>query len=503
MGIFQQQHTPGADHLQTLIQPQLETGKKDDEQEKEADTVAGKVMRMPYGDDEGGTIRKMGEGGAISLRMKEERDKKMPMEAETNAKMKPETLYPVLRKAGEENETVRSESAMATGDKNSVPDKTGIKSGASEIDPLKIWKKDRKDDGTELSYSTEAEAQLRLTDLEKKGRWKEYAIKSSADKKKWWIEMNGPQRIFRIAWTIDDGPQGSNTEKMKTVGLGGEKNVTWYIQRNKIYGKPKMYTDLKTIQDNGGEIAIHSFHPTAEHSTWFPIAEKYNPGAYSTPYEGKKEAVIMADLESFYKELKGYGIRVKFVRLPGGLYSELIAYAKTKGITDKTKNDPIVRAIIAGKDISSFNEPAAAEIKTDFDAMKSKLSDLDLLEWQGTTDPNFIGTMSWQSETSGVAARSDNTTKLIAPAAKTTVSEAGKFEKKLDSMEAKNEKEGSLVILAHDSSTADADAVAQDKKEIERLSEIRGVTVENHTMSSLFNAVTKKDINSFDVQYPK
>src|SRR6218665_2676009 len=100
MGIFQQQYVQGEGRSQILIQPQLEIGGKDDEQEKEADMVAGKVMRMPYGDDEGGTSRKMDEGAKSSLRMKEEEYKKMPMEAAT-VKMKPETVYPILRKTGE------------------------------------------------------------------------------------------------------------------------------------------------------------------------------------------------------------------------------------------------------------------------------------------------------------------------------------------------------------------------------------------------------------------
>ena len=68
-------------------------------------------------------------------------------------------------------------------------------------------------------------------------------------------------------------------------------------------------------------------------------------------------------------------------------------------------------------------------------------------------------------------------------------------------MENKNLSSGSLVILAYDSSQADAKAVAQDKKEIERLSEIRGVVVGYHTMSSLFQNVTGKDPEKLDVKY--
>jgi hypothetical protein len=49
MEILQHIQRKQEQHSQTLVQPALEIGKEDDEQEKEADTVAGKVMRMSSG----------------------------------------------------------------------------------------------------------------------------------------------------------------------------------------------------------------------------------------------------------------------------------------------------------------------------------------------------------------------------------------------------------------------------------------------------------------------
>ena len=68
-------------------------------------------------------------------------------------------------------------------------------------------------------------------------------------------------------------------------------------------------------------------------------------------------------------------------------------------------------------------------------------------------------------------------------------------------MEQINQNVDSLAILAHDKYLVDAKAVAQDKKEIERLSEIRGVVVGYYTMSSLFQNVTGKDPEKLDVKY--
>ncbi|MGZ6523411.1 MAG: hypothetical protein ACXVDT_16375, partial [Bacteroidia bacterium] len=59
MGTFQQIQRENEQHSQTLIQPQLEVGKEDDEHEKEANHVADKVMKMSDPDEK---KKKMGEG---------------------------------------------------------------------------------------------------------------------------------------------------------------------------------------------------------------------------------------------------------------------------------------------------------------------------------------------------------------------------------------------------------------------------------------------------------
>ncbi len=371
-------------------------------------------------------------------------------------------------------------------------------------------------------------------------------------------------KIMRVAWTIDDGPSGTNTEKMRGItkentGVQGLKNVTWYVQRNKLK-TDNDYKLVKDRQDEGGEIAIHSFSPEEDHSTWFPISAKAvtftsqtdptkTSKPYGTPYEGKTEGDIIKDLTTFKEDLEKRLFRVRFVRLPGGLISELFAYAKTLELTGEKKDiEPILMSILQGKDypknafdfgleqkpepdkkagtkaeqeqkakaeekrkqeIRDGRKTAANLIKKDFQILKAGLNALNLIEWSGSDDPNILERQSWQSETSGVAGRNDNTTKVVSEARKdpkkkdNNLAEAnagkGVFEKKIAGM--KPGEARSLVILAHDSSAEDANAVKADMDEMERVAKAEHIKIEYHTMSSLFQNVTKQDLKTFKVQY--
>jgi len=59
MGTLQHIQRENEQHSQMLIQPALEIGKEDDEHEKEANTVADKVMKMSDPEEE---KKKMKEG---------------------------------------------------------------------------------------------------------------------------------------------------------------------------------------------------------------------------------------------------------------------------------------------------------------------------------------------------------------------------------------------------------------------------------------------------------
>lgn len=299
------------------------------------------------------------------------------------------------------------------------------------------------------------------------------------------------KKIVRIAWTIDDGPQKETQSMLSAKGLGDIKSVTWYVQRNRI--RTKDYDLLRSIQKEGGEIAIHSFHPTADHAAWFPIANQ-GSGAYSFPYAAKTQEEIMQDLASFVKDLKDKGITAKFVRLPGGLFSELKLYAKSLGIKDSSA---VAEKIRKGEDVSGFGDKAKC-LERDYRIMKEHLSKLDLILWGGGTSATEIKPQSWTAESSGVAARTDNVTSHVSDARK-GLEKGGVFERLVAEM-----KEGateSMVILAHDSNTKDVAEVNSDINQIESFASKNGVKIEYYTMSELFKVNTGHDPLIFDLNY--
>jgi len=119
------------------------------------------------------------------------------------------------------------------------------------------------------------------------------------------------KKIIRIAWTFDDGPT-AETAKMKKA-FTGAVGSTWYIQYHHLKpGNPDIYkkkiAELKTIQANKGEIALHGLHPKNSHAFWFP----------SKSHDSFKSIQeTMKALETFQNALTKEGIKTKFVRLPG------------------------------------------------------------------------------------------------------------------------------------------------------------------------------------------
>ena len=319
------------------------------------------------------------------------------------------------------------------------------------------------------------------------------------------------EKVLMVAWTIDDGPRGTKTKKMMAEGLGGIKAATWYIQySNMANGWDKKVARLKEVQEQGGEIAIHSFLPNHDHHTWFPIRGSHP--AYSTPYADASQDRIIADLTSFKGKLNEAGIRAKFVRLPGGLVSELVFYLKSLGV----KNDrfKLARKIIAGEPL--HGNPAAEKVAQDYNTLKAGLSSLDLALWGGSsnwldldTDPGKISSQSWTAESSGVGARNDNATKRIHPTrqGKNKPKDAI-FERIVNGKWEAGVSKG-MVILAHDTTDGtgrnkqlnDVEAVKADRLEMEHVAKQNGIRIEYHTMSSLFNAVTGENIDTYDVNY--
>jgi murein DD-endopeptidase MepM/ murein hydrolase activator NlpD len=318
-------------------------------------------------------------------------------------------------------------------------------------------------------------------------------------------DAEAPKRLL-IAWTVDDGPRRFGPDMQKT-GLGATTKATWFIQYNLI---KENWKKLRDIQANGGEIGIHSFHPTAEHLPWFPNVEK--GGVYGQMPKGERSdmAARMTLLAQFKQKLNDELIYPKFVRLPGGLTSELQNYAIHLGY-DENKAPEIAKAVIAGSDISAYGA-GAKQMASDFALLKKTLTELNLLLW-GTgngmgvsADPAAIGLQEWTSETSGDPGRVDTTTSVVDPKSKTaqdlgakTASFTGDFEKLTDTMKPGDVR--GMVILTHESGTPDVNAVANDRKKIEDDCKAKGISLEYHTMSSLFGQVTGKDVSTYKVNY--
>ena len=311
---------------------------------------------------------------------------------------------------------------------------------------------------------------------------------------------------LHIAWTFDDGPT-AESDDMEQV-MGGDR-ATWYVvRRNIMENKEANLKALKAKQDAGGEIAIHSPHPTIDHINWFKTR-----GQSAYPYPGYPDiGTAIADLRFFKKMLDQEGITPRFVRVPGGMVSELTEYAAALGADHslkkydgaKTAAMYLAYKIIAGDSYSSISKvigdtvthkKAHATITADYQALKAALNSMNLLSWGGDSDPMKIEAQSWDAESSG--------TGLSNTAEKRSKSAVDKI--------AKGGKDRSMVILAHDTrprprydtkpKALNVAAVEQTKREMERYAMDRKVQIEYHTMSSLFQQVTGKNVDEIEVNY--
>lgn len=287
------------------------------------------------------------------------------------------------------------------------------------------------------------------------------------------------KKIVRIGWTFDDGPTRLVTEQMQEATRGIPS--TWYIMRNQIEAGDRKgnLAALKKKQDLGQEIAIHSMHRTESHVAWFPGG---NPS-----YGDIRSA--MKDLREFNDILSAAGIRVHFVRLPGGVHSELMNYLAELGMDNKELRNRVARDIIAGHPMPPITKSVdeAERVKMNFEFMKSELAALGLHEWGGAgRGKPEVGAQGWEAESEPPG------TNLTDDIIKT-------FRKTVD-VTARDGQWRSLVILAHDTAVkgerlkADAPAqrvmkVGQDLKEMENYASDKGVRIEYFRMSDLYRVV--------------
>lgn len=294
---------------------------------------------------------------------------------------------------------------------------------------------------------------------------------------------NTPQNVIRIAWTFDDGPTEYTPillDKLKKLEI---VNCTWFISRFNIY-KHTYWETLREIQTKGGEIAIHEIHPNLESINWFPRSTK----SFASIYEAVEHFRV------FYTELKENNITIKFVRLPGGEYSELISYLSYLGCPGN-KLYQYAGNIIDGKEIPE----QYSKVKNDWLFLLTELYNLDVKIWSGSSkNYPLLGGLpfhynSWQAESAGVVSGrgADNITSHQAhlrKAAKIQEVNNFVFEKKLY-FTVKNNLPTSILILAHDTSIEDIEEILFDIKTMKSLAEKNNAQIIFNTVSELYEAI--------------
>jgi LysM repeat protein len=313
------------------------------------------------------------------------------------------------------------------------------------------------------------------------------------------VETSKDKKTILISWTFDDGPMPRTDELKKDLKID---HSTFFIVKSnmltKTGGWAKNVKRYKNWVEQGATIGIHAQHESIDHIVWFPASKGTKYETYSSIEQAIKE------LKSFKKDLNKEGLYPKFVRLPGGLASQLEYYTKHFGFTDQ---NAIRNAVLQEKEFSTLGlskklETGYKKILTDFNSLKTSLKEMKLFLWKGTVNPDKISPQSWQAASSGDKSMNDDVTKHITFKDKRSAYHnkiAGKFERMVDDI-----KEGetrSLVILAHDTTEVHVKEVLADKAKMEEYAKKHGVTIKYLNMNELFNKITGKNVDKATPKY--
>ncbi|VAW68869.1 hypothetical protein MNBD_GAMMA10-1179 [hydrothermal vent metagenome] len=275
------------------------------------------------------------------------------------------------------------------------------------------------------------------------------------------------QNTLHVAWTVDDGPTQFTQQMRKNFQLKGQNRpATWFIVRDRLTSEKTGF--YKMLQNEGHEIAIHGLHKKNNHLSWLPSASLDS-------YENLDAA--LRDLEKFHLELQNQGLQVKFVRLPYGLFTELVHSLKVKGMNKNRLT--AARNIIKARTATTGTAPEN-QVAREFSLLQNKLKDLGLILWGGRKDGG-ISANSWQYESaSHKTQRGKNDFDVI---------KNSNIYNKIHNIRKKN-KDDSMVILCHDTSGGDVLEVRKDLLNMESIAEEAGVDIKYHTMSNLYKKIT-------------
>lgn len=277
-----------------------------------------------------------------------------------------------------------------------------------------------------------------------------------------------------VAWTMDDGPRQTFTEQMINA-LGNIKNTTWFIMYDTFnkYNAEKAKELYLKIQNDGGEIGIHSAHKSKNHCTFFPLSQTEIDSGFQS-HTTIQEAVTA--ISEFNNYLKSLGIFAKFVRPPYGLNSELQYYFKKQGFSTTTKptHKELANSLISKKDIISNIEDSnlqlkAKKVKDDFEYLISHLKTMGL-QIGVTTE---VKNLDWDCESNGTTLTDNVTLKVSAKSRTIKEGGNGKFEKMVDEIYSMK-KDKYLVVLGHDTSTNNSNEVKIDIEQMEFYSKYCG-----------------------------
>lgn len=274
---------------------------------------------------------------------------------------------------------------------------------------------------------------------------------------------------LHIAWTADDGPTKFTRKMAANFLLNGQNRpATWFIVRDRLTAENiGIYKDL---QNRGHEIAIHGLHKKDNHLSWLPSAS-------IDSYKNFNEALL--DLGKFQKELNNQGLRTRFVRLPYGLFTELVHSLKVKGMKNHLKSEVTARKIIK-QNISPKGNAPENMVADEFNKLRNKLKDLGLVLWGGRNDGG-ISVNSWEFESASK--------KTSRGKHDFDVKKGSKVFNLIQGISKRKSKSASMVILCHDTSAGDVMEVQKDLLSIEMVAADACVKVKYHTMSSLYKQI--------------
>jgi hypothetical protein len=271
-------------------------------------------------------------------------------------------------------------------------------------------------------------------------------------------------KIVRLAWTVDDGPTSL------TPGMSAAltpRAATWFVMSDKLgtgTARSSAISQLVARQKAGDEIAIHSMHPTVEHCAWFPI----NLGA-AVRKGFKSTAEAMSALTTFTTELRSAGLGIHFGRMPGGELDEVKKYVEDEGGSPGTSRS-VAQALLSG---TTPTPAAPAAVATDVALVMSTLKTLNLHLWGGSATGPEVTRTTWEAESSGVKARTDDVVK--------------RFQGVVDKLASGSRtRPGSFIILAHDTTQADVTQAGANINTMETYATSKGVRVEYYRMADLY-----------------